>query len=247
LEQQRLERVAEAARVDVAVSRTRALLLSTVSHNLRTPLAAMHAAVSTLLDPYAVLDDDARRELLETVRDETVRLERLVAKVLDLGRIRAGGLELMPEPLDLGGLVQAAVHRLRTLTEGRAIRVEIADDVTDVQLDPTALEQVMLNLLENALRHTPDGSPVEVRATRIRGQVEIRVVDHGPGVPVDDRDHVFEEFYRGARPADTEGTGLGLAIVYALVAAQRGRVWVEDTPDGGATFVVRLPRLLEAG
>lgn len=246
LEQQRLEREAEAARVDVAVSRTRALLLSTVSHNLRTPLAAMHAAVSTLLDPRAVLDDEARHELLDTVRDETVRLERLVAKVLDLGRIRAGGLELAPEPIDLGGLVQAAVHRLHPLIGTRAVRVEVADDVADVQLDPGAMEQMMLNLLENALRHTPDGTPVEILATRIRGQVELRVVDHGPGVAPDERERVFDEFYRGARPADTEGTGLGLAIVHALVVAQRGRVWVDETRGGGATFVVRLPRVMEA-
>jgi two-component system sensor histidine kinase KdpD len=246
LEALTLEREAEAARVAAEVSRTRAGLLSAVSHNLRTPLAAVHAATGTLLAPEAVLDDSERRELLETVRDETARLERLVAKVLDLGRIRAGGLELAPEPVDLAGLLQASVHRLKPLLDGRPVGVEIADDLDEVTLDPVALEQVMSNLLENAVRYAPDGTPIEIIARRLRGQLELRVVDHGAGVPPDERDKVFDEFYRVDRRADSDGTGLGLAIVKAIVLAQGGRVWVEDTSGGGATFVVRLPRVMES-
>ncbi len=246
LERLSFERAAETARVAAEVSRTRAGLLSAVSHNLRTPLAAVHAASGTLLAPDAVLNDDERRELLETVRDETARLERLVAKVLDLGRIRAGGIELAPQPVDLGGLLQAAVHRLKPLIHERPILVQVGSDLDEFSVDPVALEQVMLNLLENALRYAPEPSPIEVLATRIRGQVEIRVVDHGPGIAIAERDRVFEEFYRIGRRAESEGTGLGLAIVKALVIAQGGRVWVEDTIGGGATFVVRLPRMVDS-
>jgi two-component system sensor histidine kinase KdpD len=240
------EREAEAARVAAEVSRTRAGLLSAVSHNLRTPLAAIRAATSALLSDAATLDETDRVELLETVHSESIRLENLVAKVLDLGRIRAGGLELVAQPVDLGGLLQAAIHRLKPLLGTRVVTLDVGPDLDDVELDPEALEHVMLNLLENAVHYAPADTPVEIEAQRRRGVLEIRVVDHGPGIDESERERVFEEFYRAGQRAESEGTGLGLAIVKATVAAHRGRVWVEATPGGGATFVVRLPRVLEA-
>ncbi|HEY3832479.1 MAG TPA: ATP-binding protein [Acidimicrobiia bacterium] len=241
-ERYELERAAEAAHAAAEISRTRAGLLSAVSHNLRTPLAAIQASSSALLSAGDTITEDERRELTEAVHDESMRLANLVAKLLDLGRIRAGGLELAPQAVDVNGVLQAAVHRLGPLLGDRKVSIDVASQLDEVVLDPTAFDQALTNLLENAIRYTPAGSPIELVATQSRGIVEFRIVDHGPGVPAEEQPKVFDEFYRAGKRSESEGTGLGLAIVKAVVLAHRGRVWVEDTEGGGATFVVRLPR-----
>jgi two-component system sensor histidine kinase KdpD len=241
LERVRLEAEARNARIAAAVGRTRSGFLSAVSHNLRTPLASIKAAVSTLLAPDARLEGPDERDLLETIYSESDRLERLVSKVLDLSRIRAGGLDLDPQPVDLAGLAQAAIRRLRPISRGHLVRLDIAHDFPEVRLDVTMMEQVLLNVLENSLRFAPPGSEIRIEAAQVDGQVEMRIVDHGPGIPEAERDKVFEEFVRGDARPESPGTGLGLAIVRALVAAHDGRVWAEETPGGGATIVLRLP------
>ncbi len=241
-ERYELERAAQSAQAAAELSRTRAGLLSAVSHNLRTPLSAIQASSSALLSAGDAINDDERRELTEAVHDESMRLGNLVAKLLDLGRIRAGGLELEPQAIDVEGMLQAAVHRLAPLLGDRKVTIDVAPDLDEVALDPTAFDQVLTNLLENALRYTPAGSPIEIVATQSRGVVEFRVIDHGPGVPKDEQTKVFDEFYRAGAREESEGTGLGLAIAKAVALAHRGRIWVEDTDGGGATFVVRLPR-----
>ena len=238
----RLERESREARVAIQVGQSRAGLLSAVSHNLRTPLASIRAAASTLRSPDAHLEAADRRDLLDTVVDETERLERMVAKTLDLSRIRAGGLDPELRIVDLGDLAAAAVRRLRPLARAHVIRLAIDHDLPAVSVDVGMIEEVFLDLLENALRFAPPGSEILVSTAPAEGgEVEVRVADHGPGVPEADRLRVFEEFVRANPRPDSPGTGLGLAIVRALVAAHGGRAWVEDTPDGGATFVFRLP------
>lgn len=239
------EAEAERARSEAEISRTRAGLLSAVSHNLRTPLAAIQTATSVLLDPSAHLGADERVELLGTVHDESGRLGRMVAKLLDLGRIRAGGLEIEPAPADIEGLCQAVVHRLAPLLALRPVRVDVEPAAQTAEVDPGAFEQILTNLLENALRYTPESSPIEITGRRVRGALELCVVDHGPGVDPDDAETIFEEFRRGEERTESEGTGLGLAIVKALVIAHRGRVGVQPTRGGGATFVVRVPMRFE--
>jgi two-component system sensor histidine kinase KdpD len=235
----RVQQEADDAHLAAAVSRTRASVLSAVSHNLRTPLTAIHTAADTLLATDIELVEADRTELLQTVRDETVRLERLVTKVLDLSRIRAGGFTPEPQAVDLSGLVQAIAHRIRLVRDDVTIRVDVGPDVRVVNIDLTMMEQVLLNLLENAARFAPAGSEICVRARRHRDVLALRVVDHGPGVPATERDRVFEPFERGDR--SNGGTGLGLAIVDALVEAQGGTVAVEETDGGGATFRLDVP------
>ena len=243
-----LERETREARVAIQVSQSRAGLLSAVSHNLRTPLASIRAAASTLRAPDAELEPADRRELLDTVVEETERLERLVTKTLDLGRIRAGGLEPELRDVDLGDLAASAVRRLRPLARAHRVRLSIDPELPSVAVDIAMMEEVFLNLLENSLRFAPPGSEILVTATPsgspsggAASAVEVRVADHGPGVPVEVRDRIFEDFVRADPRPDSAGTGLGLAIVRALVAAHDGIVWVEDTPGGGATFAFRLP------
>jgi two-component system sensor histidine kinase KdpD len=228
----RLEAVARDARVAAQVGRTRAGFLSAVTHNL-----------STLRAPDLQLGPSDRVELLDTIYDETERLERLVTNILELSRIRAGALEVWRQPVDVRDLAQASVRRLRPLARAHRIRLDVPTDLGDVEVDIEMMEQVFGNLLENALRFAPPGSEILVsaRPTTDPAGVMVRVADHGPGVPEPDRVRIFEEFARvDARP-DSTGTGLGLAIVHALVTAHGGHVWCEETPGGGATFVFVVP------
>ncbi|HEY3673922.1 MAG TPA: ATP-binding protein [Acidimicrobiia bacterium] len=243
----RLEDEARDARIDAQVGRTRSGFLSAVTHNLRTPLASIKAASSTLRAPDLDLSPADRTELLDTIYDETERLERLVTNILELSRIRAGGLEVRRQRVELSDLAQAAIRRLRPLARAHRVRLDIPATLGDVDVDVQMMEQVFGNLLENALRFAPPGSEILVsccpgpRHDQGPAEVEVRVADHGPGVPEEERERIFEEFARvDARP-DASGTGLGLAIVHALVTAHGGRVWCEETHGGGATFVFVMP------
>jgi two-component system, OmpR family, sensor histidine kinase KdpD len=239
----RLRAEVREAQLVAEVGRQRAGFLSAVSHNLRTPLTAVKAAAGTLLASWSRLEPEERRELLETIADEAERLERLVRNTLELSRIRAGALEVALEPVDIGDLVQHAVRRLRPIARAHRVRLDVADDLGEVWLDVTMLEQILLNLLENALRFAPPGSEILVGARPVDGDlIELRVTDHGPGVPAEARERIFEEFRSADDRPDRAGTGLGLAIVRALVVAHGGSVRYEDTPGGGATFVCTFPR-----
>jgi two-component system, OmpR family, sensor histidine kinase KdpD len=237
----RLEASAAEARLSAEVNRTRSEFLSAVSHNLKTPLATIKTAVSPLLDTKAHLESTDRTELLEIICEESDHLERLVTKVLDLTRVRVGGLQLDLQEVELADLAWTAIRRLRPLTRQHRLRLDMPQDLPPVEADVTLIEQVFLNLLENAVRYAPAGSEIVLTAHRVGANLEVRVVDHGCGVPVAQRELVFEEFYRGDGTHETSGTGLGLAIVRAVISAHGGQVWYEETPGGGATFALRLP------
>jgi two-component system sensor histidine kinase KdpD len=244
-----LEAEAREARIEAQVGRTRSGFLSAVTHNLRTPLASIKAASSTLRAPDLDLSPTDRAELLDTIYDETDRLERLVTNILELSRIRAGALEVHRQTVDVRDLAQAAVRRLRPLARAHRVRLDVPDDVPEISVDIEMMEQVFGNLLENALKYAPPGSEILVSARRAEpasaprdgeARLEVRVADHGSGIPSGERERIFEEFTRvDARP-DATGTGLGLAIVRALVTAHAGHVWCEETPGGGATLVFDL-------
>jgi two-component system sensor histidine kinase KdpD len=238
----RLREEVRDTRLVAEIGRQRAGFLSAVSHNLRTPLTAVKAAASTLLASWSRIEPEDRRELLETIADEAERLERLVRNTLELSRIRAGALDVDLEPVDIAGVVQHAVRRLRPIARAHRVRLDVDDDMPAVWLDVTMLEQILLNLLENALRFAPPGSEIRVGAHAAGPALELRVADHGPGVPAGARDRIFEEFQSADDRPDRLGTGLGLAIVRALVTAQGGNVRYEDTSGGGATFVCTFPR-----
>ena len=241
----RLQEEVREARLAAEVGRQRAGFLSAVSHNLRTPLTAVKAAAGTLLSSWSRIEPEERRELLETISDEAERLERLVRNTLELSRIRAGALEIEPERVDVADLVQHAVRRLRPIARAHRVRLDVDDDLPPVALDVMMAEQILLNLLENAFRFAPPGSEIVVGAHvsgRRDDEIELRVTDHGSGVPPEARDRIFEEFQSAETRPDRSGTGLGLAIVRALVVAHGGSVRYEDTPGGGATFVCTFPR-----
>lgn len=238
----RAELRAQAVRTEVLeqVDEARATLLGAVSHDLRTPLAGIKAAASALVEQRSGLSEPDRVELASTINSEADRLSRLVGNLLDLGRVESGALRPRREVLSLTDLCEEAVERLgaRPAERGVEVVVHAAPD-GEVRADPILLQQVLANLLENALRFAPRGSAVELRASLRGNDAVIEVTDAGPGVPPADRERVFE-LWRSSRGMG-QGGGVGLAIAKAFVEAHDGRIVVGDGPAGGACFRVELP------
>jgi two-component system, OmpR family, sensor histidine kinase KdpD len=220
--------------------RLRTALLNSVSHDLRTPLASIKASASSLLDREVRWSDAERDEFLVTINTEVDRLTRLVHNLLDMSRIEAGALDPHLVESSVAEVVGPVVRRARAASKQR-VDVDVPDELAPVLVDPVRLDQVLTNLLDNARGYGGAG-PIAVVARQAGDTVELRVVDHGPGIPVPERERVFGQFYRlkggGKRP---EGTGMGLAICRGIVQAHGGSLRVETTPGGGATFVLSLP------
>ncbi len=239
-------RGAETAREAAVVRRSDELktaLLRAVTHNLRTPLASIKASVSGLRQPDAAFADEDRAELLAEIEEEADRLDRLVTNLLDASRLEAGRVRLSSHPHDLAELIGTVFERLQPRLAGRSVTVEIPNELPPVPCDYAQIDQVVTNLVENAILHTPPGAPVRARATCLNDAVRVEVSDDGPGVPASERERLFRPFERGQTRAP--GTGLGLTIARGFVEAHGGRLWLEDEPGAGARFVFTLP--LQAG
>ena len=194
-----------------------------------------------MLDPSVPHDPDQQRELLTTILEETDRLNRLVGNLMDLSKIRAGAMTPAREPVALDEVVAAVISRLSPKLEGVRIALALRPNLPDVMADPMQLDQVLTNLVENAIGHSPRGEEVRLSATLYRDLVQIRVADRGPGIPPAERERVFEAFYRGASAPRRSGSGLGLAIARAIVIEHGGRIWIEGVPGGGTVVVFELP------
>ncbi|MEU8008088.1 DUF4118 domain-containing protein [Catellatospora sp. NPDC049111] len=236
------ERLAEQAAAAVPLAeadRMRTALLAAVSHDLRTPLASAKAAVDSLAGGQVDFDEQDRAELLATAAESLDRLHRLVENLLDMSRLQAGVLGVSPRPMGVEDVVPHALDELGDA--GRGVRMRIPADLPAVTADPGLLERVLVNVIGNALRHSPSGHPPLVKASAHGGRVELRIVDHGPGIPEADWDRVFLPFQRlGDRSNDT-GVGLGLALARGLSEAMDGTLIPEVTPGGGLTMVLSLP------
>jgi two-component system sensor histidine kinase KdpD len=241
LERDRLLRTATDAEVYRQTERLRQTLLAAVSHDLRSPLAAIKATVTDLLDDSVPRSPSERREALEAVDAETERLNALIANLLDMSRIEAGVLHARLESVDLTDAVATSVANVsRVWSEARVkTRIEEGDVV---RADRVFLDRALTNLLDNAVRATARvPSDVEVAARCTDGRVTIRVIDHGRGLPPDAREALFHPFYDLDQRNPRLGKGLGLAIAKGFVVAMGGEIWVEETPGGGATFAIDLP------
>ncbi|CAA9583111.1 MAG: Osmosensitive K+ channel histidine kinase KdpD, partial [uncultured Thermomicrobiales bacterium] len=218
------------------------------SHDLRTPLASIRAAAGSLLQDEIEWDPETRREFAAAIDEEAARLNRLVGNLLDLSRVEGGALHPRKELYPLDALIRAAVERLAGHLAGRRLDIDLPPDLPPVPLDPVQIDQVLTNLLENAIKYTPDGAPIAVMAAVDGGgdAVIVSVADRGPGIPPAERAQVFDKFYRLRGNAHAAGTGLGLAIARRLVEAHGGRIWVDDHPGGGARFNLSLPLSAEA-
>jgi two-component system sensor histidine kinase KdpD len=238
LERARLADEAQQARVAVEAERLRSTLLSSVSHDLRTPLATITGAASSLLQD-ASLGDDSRRELQEAVYEEAVRLNRLVTNLLDMTRLESGSLQLNRDWHSVEELVGSALARLEPGLSGRTVRVSIPADLPLVPVDGVLVEQALVNLLENAVKYTDPPGAIEVTARGEKDSVVVEVADEGPGVPAGAEERVFEKFYRAG--SAQKGFGLGLPICRAIVTAHEGRIWAERRAPRGTRFRFTLP------
>jgi two-component system sensor histidine kinase KdpD len=218
--------------------RTRTALLAAVSHDLRSPLAAVKAAVTSLRSGTIVWSPEDEAALLETIEESADRLDDLVANLLDMSRLQTGAVRAHADEVELEAVARAAV---RQVTGGEHVEVQVDESAQLVVADAGLLERVLVNLVGNAVSHTPPGTSVRVVAEASAGRADIRVVDRGPGVPAEQRERMFAPFQRLGDVPRGEGVGLGLAVARGLTEAMGGTVTVEDTPGGGLTFVLDLP------
>ncbi|WP_394554233.1 ATP-binding protein [Agromyces sp. MMS24-JH15] len=234
-----LATAARAADVLAEADRVRSALLAAVGHDLRRPLTSASAAISALRAPDLTLPPAERAELLDTAAESLDALAALVTNLLDVSRVQAGVLAARPVPTDLADVVLPALDELG-LGPGD-VELAFADDVPAVAADPGLLQRAVVNLLANAVRHSPSGERVRLATSAFRGRAELRVVDRGPGVPSERRDDLFTPFQRLGDTDNETGLGLGLALSKGFVEGMGGTIDVEDTPGGGLTVVVTLP------
>lgn len=231
------------ARVEAEAERLRSSLLSSVSHDLRTPLSVMKGAAGALLEDNPMLDAAARRELLLSIEEGADRLNRLIRNLLDMTRIESGALRVKKEWQPLEEAVGAALGRMDERLARRDVKVDLPDDLPLVPVDGLLLEQALINLLENAAKYSDEAAPIEIAARAGEGtrEVIVEVRDRGRGLPPGDRSRLFEKFYRGSSHGEVGGVGLGLAICRGVVEAHGGRIEAEDRPGGGAIFRFTIP------
>lgn len=241
----RLAKDVDQARMLAETEKLRGSLLTSISHDLRTPLASIIGSLASLRGYGKLYDDATREEMLATAQDEAERLNRYVANLLDMTRLDAGALVPRQEPADLHDLVASAVRRMQPQLAGHRLKLAIPEDMPLLKLDDGLMEQVLANLLDNAAKYTPADSTIEVSASHHRFSVVISVADNGPGIPEADLQRVFDKFYRVRENADRSraGTGLGLAICRGFVEAMGGRILARNrSPASGVEFVIEFSR-----
>ena len=223
----------------------RSALLSSVSHDLRTPLTSIKAAASSLLEEDVQWDDEASRGFAQAIEREADRLNRLVGNLLDMSRIEEGALHPEKEEYSLTTLIYDVLERLKPSLAGHVVHTHLPDDLLLIELDYLQIDQVLTNLLENAIRYTPKEAPIELSAHIEGEQIVLRVADRGPGIPSIDLERIFDKFYRVLHDQPPSGyptgSGLGLAVCRGLVEAHGGRIWAELREGGGLSIIFTLP------
>jgi two-component system sensor histidine kinase KdpD len=231
---------AQREQVEVEAERLRTSLLSSLSHDLRTPLGVITGAASSLLEKGAV-PDATRHELLQSILAESQRMNRLISNLLDMIRVESGALQVQKEWQPLEEPVGVALIRLEDRLRDHPVTVRLPPDLPLVPVDGVLIEQVFINLLENAVKYTPAGTPIEISAEATDGMVRVDVADRGPGIPAGEEIKVFEKFHRAPSGTASDGVGLGLTICRGIIVAHGGRIWAENRPGGGALFRFTLP------
>lgn len=240
IEREMLDEAAEQSAMLRESERLYTTLLNSISHELRTPIATIKGAASSLLDPAAGANEHSRLQLTLDIQSAADRLNRLVENLLDMSRLESGRLQLKRDWCDVGDIIGVAVKRIDDCIETHPIEITIPADLPLIQVDFVLIEQVLVNLLDNACHYTPDGTEISIRAQAHDHQVEIFVSDNGPGIQPQLRERIFEKFFRVPGTA-TGGTGLGLSISRGLIEAHGGTLTLADQTGAGTQFVIRLP------
>ncbi|MCB9419398.1 MAG: sensor histidine kinase KdpD [Ardenticatenaceae bacterium] len=231
---------ARRARLLEETEKLQTTLLNSISHDLRTPLATITGALSSLLDDADLLTEAARRDLQFTAWEEALRLNRFVGNLLDMTRLESGAMKVVRQPYDVQELVGATLAQMPNRLRDRTVKRMIPDDLPPIAIDLTLMIQALMNLVDNAVKYTPPDEPIEIEAHQEREAVIVAVKDRGPGIPEAELERVFSKFFRLNR-SGIGGTGLGLSIARGIVEAHNGRIWAENRPEGGAIFSIALP------
>lgn len=226
------------AQLEAETNRLRAALFSGVTHDLKTPLAAITASVTSMLEGSRFTESE-RFEHLDTIRQEAEHLNRVVNNLMDLARLRAGALIPARVPAAIDELIEAVVARLQPLLDGREVQLDLRGDLPEMSIDVVQVDQVLTNLIENAVKFGTTSTPIRISAIGAPEKVRVTVANRGPGIAATDRERIFQPFERG--DGEIAGTGLGLAIAQAAIAAHGGRIWAQDQPGGGAVITFELP------
>jgi two-component system sensor histidine kinase KdpD len=247
VERARLADEANRAKVLGETEKLQTALLNSISHDLRTPLVSIQGVLDSLLEVEeggenaVVLDRAARLDMLENAREETARLNRLVENLLDMTRLESGTLKLRLEPGDIQDVIGSALAHLDEPFKNRPVNVNLAERLPLIPMDFVLIEQVLVNLLDNAAKYSPPAAPIEIRVNCQDGEALIHIGDRGQGVAPDELERVFDKFHRVSRPGQVKGLGLGLSICKGIVEAHGGRIWAENRPGGGLMISVALP------
>lgn len=240
---ERAQLASAARRVELlqVTERLQAALLSSISHDLRTPLVTITGTLSALEDDEPLLDDAARRTMVQAAREEAERLNWVVENLLDMSRIEAGALRVTCQLCDIEDVIGSALEQFGKRLENRSVSVMVPDGLPLIPLDFVLIVQVLVNVIDNALKYSPPEAPIEITVELVGAEAWIRVADRGIGIPPEDLEHVFDKFYRVRRPDQVTGAGLGLSIARGFVEAHGGRIWAENRSGGGVTMTIALP------
>lgn len=241
IEQVRLAEQARQTEILEITEKLQSALLNSISHDLRTPLVTITGALSSLADRSLQMDDVSRHSLAETARGEADRLNQLVGNLLDMSRLESGAVHLKRDACDLQDVVGSALEQLGTYLDGRPINVSIPAELPLVSLDFVLISRVLVNVINNAMKYSPAGTPIEIQVQITGAYVEITIADQGIGIPQEDLARIFDKFYRVQRPDNVTGTGLGLAISKGIVEAHGGFMVAENRPTGGTLITLALP------
>ncbi|HTL47058.1 MAG TPA: ATP-binding protein [Verrucomicrobiae bacterium] len=220
-------------------------LLNSISHDLKTPLSSITAALGNLMHHNMDLDESSRRQLITTANAEAGRLSQLVENLLDMTKVEGGILELTRKPCDLSDLIGVALQQLSRGEEGYRVRVLLPDELPEACVDYDLMLKVLVNVIDNALKYSPRGSLVLLEIKTSMQSVRIEISDEGPGIPERELHRIFDKFYRGERTQKIPGTGLGLSICQGIVEAHQGKIWAENLPEKGTKMIVELPFCIE--
>jgi two-component system sensor histidine kinase KdpD len=223
--------------------RLRSALLTSISHDLKTPLASVLGAASTMRDLSSGLSDAEKRDLLATVIDESERLNRFIANLLDMTKLESGAIVPNTARHDIGEIVGSVLRRASKILAHHKVSLELAADLPMLELDAVLFEQVLFNILDNAAKYAPADTTISIRSMRDRDQVTLQIIDEGDGIPRTELDSIFDKFYRAQKGDHVRpGTGLGLAISRGFVEAMRGTITADNRIDrSGAVLTIRLP------
>jgi len=236
-----LSEQAQQAKLLEATEKLQSAMLNSISHDLRTPLVSITGALTSLEDQAEALNEEDRRSLIRTAREETERLNRLVGNLLSMTRIESGALSLHRQPEDVQDILRTAVELLGNRAAENPIRVNVPPDFPPIPVDFALIAQVMVNILENAVKYSPPGSPIDINAGEDGATAHIEVADCGVGIPPEEAAHVFEKFYRVQRPENVSGTGLGLSICKGIIDAHGGKIFAMPRAGGGTIIAIELP------